>query len=170
LKPVSLLGDPTAQAADLRQRTVQLDHPAASGAVVQAIDVLGDHPGDEARLFERRQRVMGGVGLRPSKARPAEGRARPVASAHVVAPEERVLLDRVARAAPPVASIVGDPRLGAAAGAGQRDDAPSGQEGEQRRDQVMAEVLAEARAGGLAVVLASGGGDDGRPRCARGGD
>ncbi len=174
LQLVSRLGDPTAHAADLRQRAVQLDHPAASRAVVQAIDVLGDHPGEEARCFERRQRAMGGVGLRRAKARPPEGRARPVAAAHVFAPQEGLLLDWVSRPGPPVAPIVGDSRLGAAAGAGQRDDAPPGQQGEQRRDEVESEPLAvafvEVCVDVFADDLASGRGGDGRPRCARGGD
>jgi len=164
LQAVPLLLNATAQTADLLQCAVQLDHPAASGATVEAIDVLGDHPGEEARLFERRQRAVGRVGLRGSKACPAEGRARPVAAPHVVAPQELGVLDRVPRATAAVASIVGDSRLGAAAGAGQRDDAPPGQQGEQRRDEAVADVFVD-----VVDVLANGRDGDGRPRRARGG-
>ena len=100
LHVVALFARAATEAAHLGQRAVQLDDPTAAGAVVQAIDVLGDHAGQRPGRLQRRQRAVGGVGRGGPEARPADGGARPVALPDLTPPQKGVVLDRVARAGP----------------------------------------------------------------------
>ena len=90
---------------------------------------------------------MRGVGKRAAKARPPDGGARPVAASHLGATQERVVLDWCARRTTSLATIVGNPRLGAAPGAGERDHATAREQLDQRLD-VARDVLASRLAGG----------------------
>src|SRR6185437_8396747 len=124
----------TGETANVAERAVELDDPPAPRLLVQAVDVLGDHADQRAGGFHRRQRPVRGVRARAPEPLPAERRARPIAPAHVGAAQERVVLDRIAGPGPAAAAVIGDPRLRAAAGAGERDGAASGQQPPQRLD------------------------------------
>src|SRR5690606_28143831 len=113
LQIVAWLDSTAAEATDLGQRPVQLDHLAAAGGVVESIDVLGDQTRDHAGLLEGRERAMSQVGPGRTKARPADHRPRPVAGPRGGVVDVGGEADRVAGAsAGALAAIVGDPRLG----------------------------------------------------------
>ena len=93
------VGDlPAAEAAHALQRTVQLDHVLAPGAVMQPVHVLGDQPRQRAARFPLRQRLVSGVRLEAGEPRPAEQTARPVPRADLRTANELLMLDRPADA------------------------------------------------------------------------
>ena len=64
-----------AEADDVVETAVEIDDRAAAGALMQAIDVLGDELRERAGALPRRQRVMRGAGCGGAEARPAGERA-----------------------------------------------------------------------------------------------
>src|SRR5690606_7242702 len=103
---------------------MQVDHLAVAGALVQAVDVLGQQQPHLSAPFQCRQCPMRGIGLGAEEARPADAAARPVASVGGIASGQLLQGDR--RAALPFAvavAVVGDARTGAAAGAGEDEQA-----------------------------------------------
>jgi hypothetical protein len=125
------------EAPHLGQRAVQLDDAPAAGGVVQPIHVLRDDAGESPAALERGEREVGGVRARAREPHPPRGRARPVALPNLGAAQIGVMLDRVPRSGAALAPIIGDSRLGAAAGARERHEAPAGQEVDQRRERAI---------------------------------
>ncbi len=118
-----------AEAADALEGAVELDHVIAAGAVMEPVDVLGDHPVDASAALERREGVMAGVGLGAGKASPSDEGARPVSLSRFGALHEGAVLDGIARAAARLgAAVVGDAALGAHARAGEDDEALASEE------------------------------------------
>src|SRR5690606_22736570 len=137
-----------AEADDAVQAAVQVEHAATAGALVQAVDVLGQQQVDPAVSFERGQGVVGGVGLGADEARPPDGAARPVASVGGVAAGQGLQGDGLGAFPVSIAvAIVGNARAGAAAGAGQDEKAF-----------VPAEPVAQASGGGRVREREVGGG------------
>jgi len=113
-----------AHAAHLVQAAVQVDHGGAAGALVQAVHVLGEQHLHGAACFQCGQGGVGGVGLGLAEARPAEQAARPVALAGGRFAHEILVVHR--RGALPLAvgiAVIGNARVGAAAGAGEDEQA-----------------------------------------------
>src|SRR5690606_6409425 len=79
LKGVARLWSVTREAVDLGERAVQLDDPAAPRRVVQTVDVLRDDPGEAARIFKPRERVVACIRSELRKTLPSDRTARPVA-------------------------------------------------------------------------------------------
>ena len=107
-----------------------IEHVTRAGLLVQAIDVLGDEPGE---LWPLRERAMCCVGREVAKARPAQHRTRPVPCAHRGLFHELAMLNRSALAhRRSRTAVVGDARLGADARSGEDADALAGQQRSQR--------------------------------------
>ena len=111
-----------AHAADQIEPAVQIDHLPVAGGLMQPVDVLGQqHLAPPVRL-EPGQRMMRIVRTRLAEAPPADQAARPVALARRLFRHEGLEVDRLGPL--PVAmavAIVGNARIGAAAGAGQHE-------------------------------------------------
>ena len=73
---------------------VQVDHRAAAGRLVQAVDVLGDHPGQPGRPLQLDQRPVTGVGLGLADPPPAQVGPGPVAPLRLGGPDELAELHR----------------------------------------------------------------------------
>src|SRR5437899_3707287 len=69
--------DPAMDALGLAQRTVHLDHAARAGALMQAVDVLGDDRTDPAALLELGEGAVTIVGLRAGSVVGKAADARP---------------------------------------------------------------------------------------------
>ncbi|MNS92891.1 hypothetical protein D3C72_1270390 [compost metagenome] len=112
------------QADGAGQAAVQLDHVAAAGTLVQAVDILRDQRREPAVRAKARQRMVRGIGPRLPRHRPAQHAARPVALAPRVRAKEGLQRDR--RRALPLSAriaVAGDAGVGADAGAGQHEQA-----------------------------------------------
>jgi hypothetical protein len=69
---------PTVEANHPRQATVEFQHRATAGLLVQAVDVLGHDQADPPGLFQLRQGAMADAGSRLPDHRPAVEAASPV--------------------------------------------------------------------------------------------
>ncbi len=137
LEVVAVLERAAPQARHLAERAVQLGDPEAPGLGVQAVDVLGHHVGDDPARLEPRERAVALVRLRGAHPRPADRGARPVPAAHLLAPRELRSLDGPAWPRSGLgAAVIGNPRLGAQPGAGERDDVPP-RASSQRRPSIL---------------------------------
>ncbi|MCY1217738.1 hypothetical protein D9M72_296630 [compost metagenome] len=112
------------QADGAGQAAVQLDHVAAAGTLVQAVDILRDQRAQAALLAQPGQRMVRAVGPRLPCNRPAQHAARPVALAPGVRAEEGLQRDRL-RTLPLAVriAVAGDAGIRADAGAGQHEQA-----------------------------------------------
>ena len=120
---------PAGHAGHPVEPAVQVDDPARAGRLVQPVDVLRHEQPDECRAARpRREGAVRVVGLGRAEAAPADQTTRPVAGPHHRVTHERLELDRSLPLPLPVEpAIVRDPRLGAAARAGEDEHAsPSG--------------------------------------------
>ena len=95
------LPQPAVQADDLVETAVQVDHVAAAGTLVQAVDVLGDEQRQRAGRLPRGEGVVRRARARRREARPAGMAARPVAPVGRGVVDERLVHHR--RPALPVA-------------------------------------------------------------------
>ena len=94
---------------------MEVDDPARTGGLVQAVDVLGGEQPDSADVLELRQSDGARRSARPPEAAPADQAARPVARPHRRIAHERLELDRLLTLPVTVdVAVVGDPRLRAA--------------------------------------------------------
>lgn len=113
---------PAAHAAHQVEPAMQVDHLPMAGGLMQPIDVLGQqHPAPAVRL-EPGQRMMRIVRLCLPEPPPADQAAGPIAPARLLVRHEGLKVDRLGPL--PVAvsvAIVGNARIGAAAGAGQHE-------------------------------------------------
>jgi hypothetical protein len=113
-----------AQAGDEVETPVEIDDRTTAGALVQAIDVLRHQLDERAGGFPGGEGAMRGIRHRGGEARPAGVGTRPVALVHRVLGAKR--LNHHRRPPLPLAllvTVVGYARSGAAAGAGEREDA-----------------------------------------------
>ena len=94
---------------------------------MEPVDVLRDDVPDQAEVLQPPDRRVRPIWLRRRKARPPGITSSPVSSASGRASHELTELNRLV-AAPGTAGapVVRNPRFGAAAGAGEDDDAPGG--------------------------------------------
>ncbi len=123
-------GVATVQADHLGIGAVQIHDVAAAGLGMEQVDVLGDHTGNHAGVFERGQRAVARIGQRGVHMAPAEVVARPVPL-----PKHRVggeLADchRVARRRVRPA-VVGNPGVGGHPRAGQHRHPAALQRGDE---------------------------------------
>ncbi len=130
------VGGAAAETDDAPEGTVEFDDAAASGGVVEAVDVLRDHARRHARRFEFGEGAVAAVRTCVPDARPPERRPRPVAlprgHALVARRHEGVVLDRIARAVPRLRpAVVGDAAVGGEPRAREDGDAPSGEHGDE---------------------------------------
>jgi len=127
---------PAGQAGHPVETTVQVDDPARTGGLVQAVDVLRDEQPDQAAALSLGEGAVRVVGLGPPEAAPADQTACPVAGPHHGVTHEGLVLDRSLSLPLTVKpAVVRNPGLGAAAGAGEHEDAlVPVEERAQRRD------------------------------------
>src|SRR5690606_3914552 len=115
---------PAGHAADRVEPSVQVDHPALAGDLVEPVDVLRDDELDAVIGLETRERGVRAVRARAAKARPADAAPCPIALPGVGIADER--LERHRSGALPRAvciPVVRNAGLGAAARARQHEEA-----------------------------------------------
>src|SRR5437763_576806 len=116
---------PAAEAYDLIETAVKIEHAPAPGALMQTIDVLGHQPAHAAEALERCKCRMRGVRYRGGNGRPTYQASRPVALPRRLAADEFLVSDW--RLAAPIAVNVSIPR-----NTGSRADARAGQDEKSR--------------------------------------
>lgn len=113
----------TVQTVHEFESTVQIEHAATAGTLMQTIDVLGDELGDPTRRLESGKGLVGRAGPGPREMGPTDQTACPVATPSRLACQKITVLDR--RSALPSTlgiPVVGYPRAGAATRPGQDED------------------------------------------------
>jgi hypothetical protein len=110
------------QAAHAIHRSMDVDHASGSGAQVESVDVLRDDAVDDPGYLQVGERPVPVIGLGRREVPPAEMAAGPVALSRSLVVEEGLEGHRGTHRGA-LAPVVGDARVGADPGAGERDDA-----------------------------------------------
>lgn len=101
---------------------MQVDHAGAPGRLVQAVHVLREQELALALDLQTRERIVRPVGSRPAEGPPPDQAARPVALTRRRAAHESLVGHGLRPLPVPVGvAVVGDARVGAAAGSGQHE-------------------------------------------------
>ena len=128
--------DPAAaEADDVRDAAVQIDHGVAAGGAVQTVDVLRDHAAQHLGGLQGDERPVATVGQGPGHAGPADVAARPVTALCGRPGDELGVGHRLARGRRRPA-VVRDAGVGRQAGAGQGDERTVGEDVEGGVDRV----------------------------------
>ena len=107
------------------QAPVQVDHVLVAGLLVQAVHVLREQQLELAEPFQPGQGMVGGIGQRLAEPPPADQAARPVALAGEFLTHEGLVGHRLGTLPAAIGvAIIRNARIGAAAGAGQHEQAP----------------------------------------------
>ena len=125
---------PAVQAADPVEGAVELHHPLASRLLVEAVHVLGYDPGQTPVRLEAGEGAVGVVGHGARDPLPPDGAPGPVPPPPRRGADELPVLHGLAMAERAVGTpVVGDSRLGAAAGAHQGHHPTTPEEVHERR-------------------------------------